>query len=133
MSVGTSDEHLALIEHLSAAIGRVTCVVVSTPQAVALADAQRSVSFARAVGIGIRGLVENMSGYACPCCGEVSRVFSTGGGEELARREGIPFLGRLAVDAAAAGVLDGGGVTGYGDTPSSKQFTVIVEKLLDYK
>src|SRR5258705_7856477 len=86
MSVGTSDEHLSLIEHLGAVMSRVSCVIVTTPQAVALTDAQKSVSFARAVGLRMLGLIENMSGYVCPCCGEVSRVFSMGGGEDLARR-----------------------------------------------
>jgi Mrp family chromosome partitioning ATPase len=121
------------MEHLAGVMGRVSCVVVTTPQAVALTDAQKSVSFARTVGLTIRGLIENMSGYVCPCCGEVSRVFSTGGGEELARREGIPFLGCLPVDAELAAVLDGGGVSGYGNTPSSKLFTAIVEKMITYK
>jgi len=129
MSVGTSDEHLSLIEHLGGAMSRVWCVIVTTPQAVALTDAQKSVSFARAVDLRVLGLIENMSGYVCPCCGEVSRVFSMGGGEDLARREGIRFLGALPVDAELAGVLDGGAVAGYGNTQSSRLFTVIVEKI----
>lgn len=95
---GTSDEHLALMEHLSGVMNRVSCVIVTTPQAVAVSDAQKSVSFARAVGMKIGGLIENMSGYTCPCCGEFSRMFSTGGGEEMAKREEIEFLGRVAVN-----------------------------------
>jgi Mrp family chromosome partitioning ATPase len=116
-------------------MARVSCVIVTTPQAVALADAQKSVSFARAVDLRILGLIENMSGYVCPCCGEVSRVFSMGGGEEMAQREGVPFLGRLPVDTALVGVLDGGGagvVAEYGGTPSSRLFVGIVEKLISY-
>jgi Mrp family chromosome partitioning ATPase len=119
-----------LIEHLSGVMSRVGCVIVTTPQAVALTDAQKSVSFARAMDIRILGLIENMSGYVCPCCGEVSRVFSTGGGEELGRREGVKFLGSLPVDTELAGVLDGGMLAGYGRTASSALFTGIVEKLI---
>jgi Mrp family chromosome partitioning ATPase len=111
---------------------RVTCVIVTTPQAVALTDAQKSVSFARAVQVRILGLIENMSGYVCPCCGEVSRVFSMGGGEEMARREGVELLGRLPVDTELVSVLDGEREGGYGETTSSKLFIEIVGKVVDY-
>lgn len=47
-----------------------------------------------------------MSGYVCPCCGEISNVFSTGGGEEMARREGLKFLGSLPVDTELVTLLD---------------------------
>ncbi len=77
---------------------RLSGVIVTTPQAVALMDAMKSLSFMRAVKLPVLGIVENMSGYVCPCCGEISNVFSTGGGEEMARREGVPFLGALPVD-----------------------------------
>lgn len=53
------------------------------------------------------GLIENMSGYVCPCCGEVSNVFSTGGGEAMAQREGVAFLGVLPVDTELVELLDG--------------------------
>ena len=131
MCVGTSDEHLSLMEHLSGVMSRVSCVIVTTPQAVALTDAQKSVSFARAVQVRILGLIENMSGYVCPCCGEVSKVFSMGGGEAMAEREGVRFLGSLPVDTGLVGVLDGGNVLeGYGATQSCKLFIEIVEKVM---
>src|SRR5947208_11545650 len=47
-----------------------------------------------------------MSGYVCPCCGEVSNVFSTGGGEEMARKEGVTFLGALPADKELVTLLD---------------------------
>jgi Mrp family chromosome partitioning ATPase len=87
---------------------RLSAVIVTTPQAVALMDAMKSLSFTRAVKLPVLGIVENMSGYVCPCCGEISNVFSTGGGEELARREGVPFLGALPVDTELVSLLDGG-------------------------
>jgi Mrp family chromosome partitioning ATPase len=119
------------MEHLAGVMPRVACVIVTTPQAVALTDAQKSVSFARAVQLRILGLIENMSGYVCPCCGELSRVFSMGGGADMAQREGVCFLGSVPVDTALVGVLDGGKVLeGYGATTSSRLFVGIVEKLI---
>ncbi|KAL1951393.1 hypothetical protein VTO73DRAFT_542 [Trametes versicolor] len=103
---GTSDEHLSLVEHMAPVHARISAVLVTTPQAVALLDAMKCLSFTRATSIPVLGLVENMSGYVCPCCGEVSNVFSTGGGEEMARREGLPFLGSLPVDTELVTLLD---------------------------
>jgi len=103
---GTSDEHLSLIEHLAPVHSRLSAVIVTTPQAVALLDAMKCLSFTRAVSLPLLGLIENMSGYVCPCCGEISNVFSTGGGQEMARREGIKFLGSLPVDTELVTLLD---------------------------
>ncbi|KAH8829610.1 MRP-like protein [Flagelloscypha sp. PMI_526] len=103
---GTSDEHLSLIEHLAPLHSRITSVIVTTPQAVALMDAMKCLSFTRTVNIPVLGLIENMSGYVCPCCGEISNVFSTGGGQDLARKEGLTFLGSLPVDTQLVTLLD---------------------------
>jgi len=103
---GTSDEHLSLLEHMSPIHARLSAVIVTTPQAVALMDAMKCLSFTRAVNLPVLGLIENMSGYVCPCCGEISNVFSTGGGEEMARREGLAFLGSLPVDTELVTLLD---------------------------
>jgi len=103
---GTSDEHLSLVEHMAPVHSRISAVIVTTPQAVALLDAMKCLSFTRATSIPVLGLIENMSGYVCPCCGEISNVFSTGGGEEMARREGLRFLGSLPVDTELVSLLD---------------------------
>ncbi|KAI0801130.1 P-loop containing nucleoside triphosphate hydrolase protein [Fomes fomentarius] len=103
---GTSDEHLSLIEHMAPVHNRISAVIVTTPQAVALLDAMKCLSFTRATALPVLGLVENMSGYVCPCCGEISNVFSTGGGAEMARREGLTFLGSLPVDTELVTLLD---------------------------
>lgn len=103
---GTSDEHLSLIEHLAPVHSRLSAVIVTTPQAVALLDAMKCLSFTRAVALPVLGLIENMSGYVCPCCGEVSNVFSTGGGAEMARRERVPFLGSMPIDTELVTLLD---------------------------
>lgn len=111
-------------------------------------DAMKCISFTRAVNLPVLGLIENMSGYVCPCCGDISNVFSTGGGEELAKREILPFLGSLPVDTDLVTLLDAaepevpGHVKGVEDasgfellrryeaTPSAKLFESILEKIL---
>ncbi|KAJ7754520.1 P-loop containing nucleoside triphosphate hydrolase protein [Mycena metata] len=141
---GTSDEHLSLLEHMAPVHSRLSSVIVTTPQAVALMDAMKCLSFTRAVNLPILGLIENMSGYVCPCCGEISNVFSTGGGEEMARREGLKFLGSLPVDTELVSLLDASEVPAdaptpekpaesfrlleeYSATPSAKLFKHILE------
>lgn len=129
--IGTSDEHISLLEHLAPLQSRLSAVIVTTPQAVALLDAMKCLSFTRAVNLPVLGLIENMSGYVCPCCGEVSNVFSTGGGEEMAKREGIPFLGRLPIDPELVTVLDAAGdvMDKYQQTKSSTLFASITAVL----
>ncbi|KAL5533936.1 CFD1 [Sanghuangporus baumii] len=103
---GTSDEHLSLLEHLAPLHSRLSSVIVTTPQAVALADALKCLSFTRTVSLPVLGLIENMSGYVCPCCGEISNIFSTGGGSSMAQSEGLAFLGTLPVDSELVTLLD---------------------------
>jgi hypothetical protein len=149
VAIGTSDEQLSLLEHLSPVHDRLSAVIVTTPQAVALMDAMKSLSFTRAVNLPVLGIIENMSGYVCPCCGEVSNVFSTGGGEEMARKEGVPFLGALPVDTELVSLLDAAEGTSkegprvpeaewrgfvlakrYQATPSAKLFKQVLDTLL---
>jgi len=141
MHAGTSDEHLSLMEHLAGLHSRLSAVIVTTPQAVALMDAMKCLSFTRAVNLPVLGLIENMSGYVCPCCGEISNVFSTGGGEEMARKEELRFLGSLPVDTDLVSLLDGGRVDEggpgfsllerYQKTSSAKLFENIVSGVID--
>lgn len=129
------------MEHLAGIHSRLSAVIVTTPQAVALMDAMKCLSFTRAVNLPVLGLIENMSGYVCPCCGEISNVFSTGGGVEMARKEELRFLGTLPVDTELVSVLDGGQTNEentafpllerYSKTPSAKLFQEILKAVLD--
>ncbi|KAJ2661329.1 cytosolic Fe-S cluster assembly factor cfd1 [Coemansia sp. RSA 1200] len=94
---GTSDEHLAVVEYLQE-WNPDGAVIITTPQAVALADVKKEINFCEKVGLPILGLVENMSGFVCPHCTECTNVFSTGGGEGLAKHMDISFLGRAPID-----------------------------------
>ncbi|TFK77314.1 P-loop containing nucleoside triphosphate hydrolase protein [Pluteus cervinus] len=142
---GTSDEHLSLIEHMAPVRDRLSAVIVTTPQAVALLDAMKCLSFTRSVGLPVLGVIENMSGYACPCCNEISNVFSVGGGKEMARTEKLAFLGALPVDSKLVTLLDTpnaasdssssqqgfGLLTQYQKTASAELFVGIVGQLAE--
>ncbi|PWN54136.1 P-loop containing nucleoside triphosphate hydrolase protein [Violaceomyces palustris] len=101
---GTSDEHISALEYLNGF--HPSAVMVTTPQAVSLADNLRSLDFTRKTGLPVLGLIENMSGYMCPHCQECTNVWGKGGGEALAQREGIRFLGRIPIDPGLVRLLD---------------------------
>ncbi|WP_005032486.1 P-loop NTPase [Holophaga foetida] len=99
---GTGDEHLSLKQALGAVDG---AVIVTTPQEVAVLDARKAVSFCKAADIPVLGVIENMSGFACPHCSTVTPIFSSEGGRRMADDMGIPFLGSLPLDPKVG--LDG--------------------------
>lgn len=110
---GTSDEHISLLTHLHPLFTPTperpttpTAVVITTPQQTALNDTLKSISFTRKLALPVLGLVENMAGYVCPCCDEISELFGQGGGERLAHDEGIGFLGRIPIDTQLVKLLD---------------------------
>ena len=88
---GTGDIQLTMAQKLKPD----GAVIVSTPQDLALIDARRAVAMFGQVGVKVLGLVENMSGYQCPHCGESSDPFGHGGAEAEAAKIGVPFLGRV--------------------------------------
>jgi len=92
---GTGDEPLAVAEMVRP---RVSAVLVTTPQDLAVADVRRSVKFCREVHLPVTGILENMSGLECPACGHRIDLFKSGGGERLAKAVGVPFLGRIPID-----------------------------------
>lgn len=104
---GTSDEHMATVEALRphSPLG---AIVVTTPQAVSVGDVRRELTFCRKTGLRVIGIVENMSGFVCPHCTECTNVFSRGGGEELARHAGVPFLGSVPLDPKLTRSLEEG-------------------------
>lgn len=125
---GTSDEHIALAEQLltlrqqqqggnnsngessSGGDGGTQlagAVLVTTPQAISTSDVRKELNFCAKTNIPVLGVVENMSGYMCPCCGEVSNVFSRGGGQVMAEEMGVNFMGAVPIDAGFGEMVEG--------------------------
>jgi len=92
---GTGDVPMSAAQLVGSGAG---AVIVTTPQGLAIADVRRCVSFCNAVSLPIVGIVENMSGFVCPKCGEQIDLFKTGGGEALAKEMSVPFLGKVPID-----------------------------------
>ncbi len=91
---GTSDAQLTLAQ----AVPISGTVLVTTPQDVALSDVGRALSMLRRLNVPIIGLVENMSAFVCPHCGEATEIFGRGGGERFAKEQGLDFLGKIPLD-----------------------------------
>ncbi|MCE5313761.1 MAG: iron-sulfur cluster carrier protein MrpORP [Armatimonadota bacterium] len=102
---GTGDEPMSVIQSLGNADG---AVVVTTPQDVALVDVRKSISFCQQLGLPVLGVIENMSGFVCPHCGEVADIFKSGGGERMAGQMSVPFLGRVPLDPLVVTAGDAG-------------------------
>ena len=84
---------------------------VTTPQQIATGDVRRGIKMFERVNTRVLGIVENMSGMACPNCNEVVDVFGKGGGEKLAEQMNLPFLGRVPLDPAVVVAGDEGAPT----------------------
>ncbi|OCT52566.1 Cytosolic Fe-S cluster assembly factor CFD1 [Cladophialophora carrionii] len=155
---GTSDEHIAIVEELHKLAAEVQpaavengnglhleidhrpklsgAVVVTTPQAIATADVRKELNFCVKTQVPVLGVIENMAGYMCPCCGEISNVFSKGGGQIMANEANIPFLGSVPIDTGFGALVEGaqdGSSTASTNTPtngvnSSGHQTELVER-----
>jgi ATP-binding protein involved in chromosome partitioning len=102
---GTGDEPLSVIQ----LIGRLDgAVIVTTPQRVAASDVRKSITFCRQMEVPILGVVENMNGFACPRCGDITFVFGTGGGKQTAAEMKVPYLGSIPIDPEIAEACDQG-------------------------
>jgi Mrp family chromosome partitioning ATPase len=124
---GTGDEPLTIAQSIPDA----QALIVTTPQEVSLADVRKSINFCKAVKMKIFGLVENMSGFACPHCKELIDMFGSGGGERTAQAMGVDFLGRIPFDNEMVRCSDEGRPfhTTHGNTPAAQAFSAIAEKL----
>ena len=91
---GTGDVQLTLAQK----VPMTGAVIVTTPQDVALLDVVRGISMFKKLNVPILGIIENMSFFQCPHCGERTEIFSHGGGEAASRKLGVPFLGEVPID-----------------------------------
>lgn len=101
---GTGDEPMSVAQTIPEA----KALIVTTPQEISLADVRKSINFCQKINLEILGLVENMSGYHCPHCGQDLPLFRKGGGEKTAQAAKIPFLGSLPFDPQVVEAADQG-------------------------
>ena len=125
---GTGDEPLTVCQSLPDPLG---AIVVTTPQKVAAADVSRSLAFCDQLAFPVVGIVENMSGFVCPHCGQKVEIFSSGAAEELARKYDAPILGRIPLDPTVCASGDAGVpfMRDRADTPVGRAFAQIVAAL----
>ncbi len=127
---GTGDEPLAIAE----LVGQpARAVVVTTPQDVAVADVRRCIGFCRSLRLPVAGIIENMSGFVCPGCGQSFDLFKRGGGRRLADEARVPFLGAIPIDPQVVLGGDAGRPVAFGalDSPAAQAFASIVQTLSD--
>ena len=126
---GTGDEPLSVAQLAPTADG---VIVVTSPQDVSLLDSRKSVNFAKQLNLPMLGIVENMSGFICPNCGEEINIFKKGGGEKAADQLKVPFLGRIPITPAIVEAGDSGRpiVEDKPEDLASKIFFEIAEKLV---
>ncbi|MFA4640978.1 Mrp/NBP35 family ATP-binding protein [Pyrococcus kukulkanii] len=125
---GTGDEILTVVQ----SINLDAAIIVTTPQDVALLDTGKAVNFMKKMEIPYIAVIENMSYLICPHCGNEIDIFGRGGGRKLAEKEGVEFLGEVPIDLKAREASDAGiPIVLYSDTPATKAFEEIVEKLVN--
>jgi Mrp family chromosome partitioning ATPase len=125
---GTGDEPLSLCQLIQPLDG---AVIVTTPQRVAAIDVRKSISFCRRLSVPVLGVVENMSGFVCPKCGELTQILPEGGGRKIASDMKVPFLGAIPMDPAIAQSGDSGKVFIYhlSETPTGKVMQDIIDQI----
>ncbi|KPJ93806.1 MAG: hypothetical protein AMS18_04980 [Gemmatimonas sp. SG8_17] len=126
---GTGDAQLSLSQtvHMRGAI------IVTTPQEMAVGDALRGAKMFKQVGVPVLGIVENMSFFACPHCGERSDIFQEGGGQRLADELEVPLLGRIPLQAQMANLADEGKpvVIAQPESPAGKALSSMTEQIVE--
>ncbi len=104
MPPGTGDVQLSMVQKHKPN----GAIIVSTPQDIALIDATRAMDLFNTAGVPIIGMIENMAGYTCPHCGELSDPFGSGGAERAALDKGLSFLGRIPLSLPIRTASDAG-------------------------
>jgi ATP-binding protein involved in chromosome partitioning len=127
MPPGTGDAQLSLVQATMVH----GAVIVTTPQEVAAGDALRGAKMFQRVAVPVLGIIENMSYFVCPHCGDKTAIFGSGGGKRLAEELGVPLLGEIPLYPA---VLEGGDrgepiVLGEPQAPAAQALVAIAEKL----
>lgn len=126
---GTGDEPLSVAQLLEGSKG---AVIVTTPQELAVSDVRKCITFCRQLNLPIVGVIENMSGFVCPSCGDRIEIFKSGGGEKMASEMGIDFLGKIPLDPRLVEAGDSGVsyMEKFADTEIALSFKSVVEAII---
>ncbi len=126
---GTGDAQLSLVQ----TIDLDGAVMVTTPQEVSTGDVRRAIRMFERVNTEVLGIIENMSGFVCPSCGDTHEIFGAGGGQLLSESMEIPFLGQVPLDTAVRTAGDVGKPTALSapDSPAGQAFTDIARRILE--
>ena len=129
MPPGTGDAQLTLSQRAELA----GAVIVSTPQDLALIDARKGLNMFLKVNVPVLGLIENMSHFICPSCGERSDIFGHGGAREEAASLGMPFLGEVPLQMAIRATSDEGTpiVASQPESPQALRYKEIADNVLE--
>ena len=125
---GTGDEPMSVAQTIPEA----HALIVTTPQEISLADVRKSINFCQKINLDMLGLVENMSGYHCPHCGEAVPLFKSGGAAKTAQAAKVPYLGALPFDPKVVEAADQGQLMQLteNDSPFFQALRPIVDYLL---
>jgi ATP-binding protein involved in chromosome partitioning len=104
MPPGTGDAQLTLVQ----TVPLTGAIIVTTPSELSLVDAEKGLEMYRSVHAPVLGIIENMTYFVCPHCGDRTDIFSHGGGREISQRLGVDFLGELPLDPTLRKVGDEG-------------------------
>jgi ATP-binding protein involved in chromosome partitioning len=129
MPPGTGDAQLTLAQNVPLK----GAVIISTPQDLSLIDARRGLAMFKKVNVPVLGIVENMSYFQCPHCGERSDIFGHGGARHEAERLGVPFLGEVPLHMSIRTTSDAGNpvVESEPDGPHAAIYRAIGERVRD--
>ncbi len=127
---GTGDEPLTVAQLLDT---DTAAVIVTTPQDLAVSDVRKCVTFCRQLDLPVLGVIENMSGFVCPACGEKIDIFKSGGGERMAEEMELRFLGSIPIDPQLVGAGDSGTsyLERFADTDTGDAFGSAVDAILE--
>ena len=128
---GTGDESLSAMQLIPEMDGT---IIVTIPSEVSEDVVKKAVSFSRQMRIPVIGIVENMSGFTCPKCGEKINILGAGGGKRIAEELDVPFLGQIPIDPKICEEADKGVsfLAENENSTSAKAFKEIVKKVEDF-
>jgi len=126
---GTGDAQLSLAQQSAIT----AAAIVTTPQDISLIDATKGLKMFQQLNVPVIGIIENMSSFSCPHCGKPTEIFKQGGGQKLAGRLNVPFLGSVPIDPQIVIGGDSGApiVHTHPDSSAAQAFIKIAQHLVE--